>query len=90
METKFVCVSIDTLESIKNDILEIKNSLQNNTPIHPNKLPDWIKEKEVMELLGIKATSLYQLRKSGKLLASKTRPIFYSLNSVNEYLKSRI
>ena len=51
-------------------------------------LGDWIREQKVEELLDTKKTSLWKLRKAKKIIATQTRPIFYSLNSIIEYLKS--
>ncbi len=53
-------------------------------------LGDWIPEKKAEELLGQKKTSLWKLRKSKQLIASETRPIFYSLESIKTYIKNSV
>ncbi len=53
-------------------------------------LGDWIREKKVEELLDTKKTSLWKLRKAKKIIATETRPIFYSLISIKNYLQSTV
>jgi hypothetical protein len=55
--------------------------------IKPIKIEDWIPEKEAQTLLGLKATSLWALRKQGQLKSSKIgSKTFYSLKSIEKLL----
>lgn len=89
METKFALVQIESLENIQNDLEEIKLLLQKTKNSEKTKkIESWISQKEAMELLGVKETTLYKLRKSQKLRSTITRPIFYCLKSIEEYLEN--
>lgn len=68
---------------------EIKKLLSNQLETPPL-LGDWVSEGQVEKLLGKKKTSLYYLRKAGKLIATTTRPVFYSLASIKQYLESTV
>lgn len=88
MENKFILVSNESFEKLQNDISDLKALIQNSLiKGSGNKLENWITEKETMILLKTKKTTLYNLRKAGKLVSTNTRPIFYCLNSINEFLK---
>lgn len=51
------------------------------------RLQDWIDEKQAQTLLGLKTTTLWALRKTGKLTFSRLgNKIFYSLESINTLL----
>jgi hypothetical protein len=48
---------------------------------------DWIPEKEAQKLLGLKATSLWALRRKKKIAFSKVgSKTFYSLKSISKLL----
>jgi len=51
---------------------------------------DWIPEKEVKKLLGLNTTSLWKLRKEGKLEFSKPNnsAVYYSKESILNWLDS--
>lgn len=88
METKFALVQIESLENIQNDLAEIKSFLQKTKNTEKEKkIENWISQKEAMELLGVKETTLYKLRKSQKLRSTITRPIFYCVKSIQDYLE---
>lgn len=85
----------DIEAAIRNENPELAISiLQEIKKIPPKEEPpllgDWIREQKVEELLDTKKTSLWKLRKAKKIIATETRPIFYSLNSIKEYLKSTV
>jgi len=89
MEQNFALVKIERLENIYellNKILKNQetNACSNNNLLHG----EWINEKEAKELLGVKSTTLYKLRKSKQILATKTRPVFYNFASIKEYLNT--
>ena len=54
-------------------------------------LDDWIPEKEVKKLLGLSTTSLWKLRKEGKLEFSKPNnsTVYYSKESIQNWIESR-
>jgi len=53
------------------------------------RLQDWIVENEAQKLLGKKNTSLWSLRKSGKIIFSKVGgKTFYKLKSILDLLES--
>lgn len=52
-------------------------------------LGDWIPEDRAMELLRKGKTSLWKLRKAGLIIASNTKPLFYSIESLKSYLLNK-
>ena len=53
------------------------------------RLQDWMPEIEVQKLLGKKTTSLWSLRKSGKIISSKVGgKTFYKTKSIIDLLES--
>lgn len=53
-------------------------------------LDDWIPEKEVKKLLGLSTTSLWKLRKEGKLEFSKPNnsTVYYSKESIQQWIEA--
>jgi hypothetical protein len=88
MEQKYALVPIENLEKIQLMLNEINEKLKSPSSISDKNLTDWITEEEAMELLKCKTTSLYNLRRSNKIIATKTRPVFYSLKSIQSYFVS--
>jgi len=87
MQESFMLIPTDELNKIQQQLSELRFLiLQKQDPKETN-LGDWISQEKAIQLLGIKETSLYKLRKAGKLIATQTRPIFYSLQSIQSYLK---
>ncbi|HNW71954.1 MAG TPA: helix-turn-helix domain-containing protein [Candidatus Paceibacterota bacterium] len=57
-------------------------------PLSEPKLPGWLTETEVQQLLGCCTTKLWQLRSKKILKSSKLgSKTFYKLNSILEYLE---
>jgi hypothetical protein len=70
---------ITTLREIKSLVLEIKEK--------PKPLQEWVPENEVQKLLGLKATSLWGLRKNKKLIYAKIGSrIFYKRKSIEDLM----
>jgi hypothetical protein len=75
------------LKALESHILEIKELLTKPPELRPA-LSDWVPEEVAMQLLRKKKTALYYLRKSGNLVATGSRPVFYSMKSIEYYLNS--
>lgn len=72
----------DELNEKVDQLLQLYKSSGNSA-----KLTDWIPEKEAQQLLGLKETSMWSLRKSRKIISSKIgSKTFYSLKSVERLL----
>lgn len=71
-------------EKIFKELEEIKRllSAKQNSEL----IGDWITEERAMQLLRIGKTSIWKLRKKDLLVCTSTRPIFYSLSSIQAYL----
>jgi hypothetical protein len=89
MSQTFVMLPAEELTKINQQLSEIKLLIQKSLPGEQNHLGDWISQEETMKLLGVRETTLYKLRKDGSLIGTQTRPIFYSLKSIHNYLKNR-
>lgn len=88
MQQTFQLVPSEDLKKIFDEIAELKQIVLQRQEPKDSKLGDWISQKEAQELLGKKYTSLFKLRKDGSLISTKTRPIFYSLESIQRYLNN--
>lgn len=88
MQQSYVLIPETALRNIQSELAEIKTILLEKKGSSTPALKDWITQKEAMVLLGKKYTSLYKLRRDGQIIATSTRPIFYSLTSINKYLDS--
>lgn len=93
--SRHVIIDVETAKRIEKleaaiALLPIIRDMLLKQRIEATTLGDWIPEKKAEELLGQKKTSLWKLRKNGQLIASKTRPIFYSLESIKAYIKDSI
>ena len=86
MQQTFQLVSSEDLKKIFNEIASLKELVLQQQEPKTSPLGDWVHQKEAMRLLGKKYTSLYKLRKDGSLISTTTRPIFYSLKSLQGYL----
>lgn len=86
MEQKFALVKIESLENIYQLLNEIKKKLDKDDGTPTMSLKEWVTEEEAMVILKVKSTSLYKLRKSKQIIATKTRPVFYNLQSIKSYL----
>ena len=72
------------IEAIESKIDKI---LMGQSAEKASKIGDWISEQETQEILGLKKTSLWYLRKTKKLTYSKVgAKIFYSLKSIEKLL----
>lgn len=68
-----------SIQELKTLLLEIKGRAR--------ELTDWISEAEAQKLLDLKETSLWALRKRGKIVYSKIgSKTFYSLKSIEKLL----
>lgn len=82
---KLILVNQAILENIRKELTEIKQLLGNRR----SSTEDWIDEAEAQSLLAIKTTTLWKLRSANLIKSSKVgRKTFYSLASINAYLKS--
>lgn len=88
MQQTFQLVPSEDLKKLFDEIAELKQIVLQRQEPKASKLVDWISQKEAQDLLGKKYTSLFKLRKDGSLIATTTRPIFYSLESIQNYLNS--
>lgn len=88
MQQTFQLVPSEDLKKLFDEIAELKQIVLQRQEPKDSKLGDWISQKEAQDLLGKKHTSLFKLRKDGSLISTKTRPIFYSLESIQRYLNS--
>lgn len=73
------------IQKLETELIEIKALLQKPSEVKPS-LTDWIPEPEAIRILRKGKTSLYYLRKSGHLVYSDGKPIFYSLKSIQSFL----
>ena len=78
-------------EALENKIDLILSMLKTSTTDSFQHLDDWIPEKEVKKLLGLSTTSLWKLRKEGKLAFSKPNnsTVYYSKESIQKWIESR-
>jgi hypothetical protein len=79
----------------KDDLIEINRKLDQLIQLYSEEksgipgLGDWILEKEARNLLGKKGTSLWKLRKLGKLKYTKVGgKTFYSLQSIRQLIET--
>lgn len=84
---QFLLIPQEKLEDLEAKIQSICDSLEQGIRTPP-KINGWISESEAQSLLGLKATSLWALRKSKQLRFSKVgAKIFYCLDSIEKLLK---
>lgn len=75
------------LEEFTSELKEVKEIL-NEINQKPQRLTGWLTQAEAMELLDLKETSLWSLRKTRKIEYSKIgAKTFYSLTSIERYLE---
>jgi hypothetical protein len=89
MTQSFLLVPTEELNKMQQQLSELKLLIQQIPGLDQKQLGDWISQDKAIELLGVKETSLYKLRRDKQLVATQTRPIFYSLKSIQEYLKKK-
>jgi len=74
---------IDNLSKKIDGLIELVSKINK-----PQSLPDWISEKEAQQLLGLKNTSLWTLRKLRQVKYSKIGGrTFYNLESIKKLLE---
>lgn len=74
-------------DAVTSKIDELKKILQEQS-ISKSHLEKWLDEKSTQELLGLKTTTLWKLRKEGKLITSKIgAKTYYSVDSINILLE---
>ena len=78
---KFIAEACSHMPKLQ-ELLNLK--LETESP-----LGDWITEVKAMALLHKGKTSLWKLRKAGLIIASNTKPLFYSLESLKSYIKGK-
>ena len=82
-----VRISISEYEGILGELAELKKLVQNKQPIHPV-AEKWLTELQTQNILGKKTTSLWALRRKGKLKFSKIGgKIFYCAKSIERLLE---
>lgn len=82
MESHFL-LPLAKYDELNKELKEIKEAIKNP----PAVFLEWISEKETQHLLGLKATSLWALRKKKSIRYSKIGgKTFYNLPSIEKYL----
>jgi predicted DNA-binding transcriptional regulator AlpA len=78
-------------EALEGKIDLILSMLKKSTTDSFQHLDYWIPEKEVKKLLGLSTTSLWKLRKEGKLAFSKPNnsTVYYSKESIQKWIDAR-
>lgn len=75
------------IESLSRKIDRVRNIVQNLPSTHNLNLGDWITEEQAQELLQRRTTSLWDLRKRKKIIASKIgNRTYYDRKSIITYL----
>lgn len=78
----------DEMSQIQRRILEL---LQDGKPSNLPGIEDYISKEEAMRITGKKETTLWKLRKDGKIKAAKMgQEVFYSRKSIVEYLNKNL
>jgi hypothetical protein len=73
-------------EELTRRLDELENLLKNQK--ESIRLGDWVPEAEAQKMLGLKATSLWALRRHKKIRSSKIGcRTFYSLSSIERFLE---
>jgi hypothetical protein len=86
MDNNFILLPLSKFEELTKKLDELKFLIQDNIG-YSQRIDDWIPEKEAQQLLGLKATSLWALRKQGLIKYSKVgSKTFYSLKSIAKLL----
>ncbi len=84
--SQFLLIPQEKFDQLNNKIDELFAVLCQKNEL-PLKIEDWVPEAYAQKLLGLKKTSLWALRKKGKIIYSKVgSKIFYSKNSIEKLL----
>ena len=86
----FVLIPQKDFEEFTEIQKQILNHLHGNTSNLPG-IGDFIPKEEAERILGRKETTLWKLRKEGKIKSSKVgNEVFYSKSSILEYLTKNL
>lgn len=86
MDQQFLLIPQSKYEELRQKLDQIIEIIQENTG-RSQQIDDWIPEKEAQQPLGLKATSLWALRKQKLIKYSKVgSKTFYSLKSISKLL----
>lgn len=84
--SQFILIPQEKFEHLVHKIDELFVLLYQKNEL-PLKIEDWVPEAYAQKLLGLKKTSLWALRKKGKIIYSKIgSKIFYSRSSIEKML----
>lgn len=80
------------LEMMERKIDRLNHMVQNQPQTHTKDLGDWLDKEQTFELLGLRETSLWSLRKRKKLEFRKVgNRTFYSYKSILDFIeKSKV
>ena len=86
----FVVIHEDSLNELLENQKEIISVLSKDENSSAG-IGNWIPEKDAQRILGKKVTSLWSLRKRGKLISTKVgNKVFYSKASIIRFLESNM
>ncbi len=84
---EFVLLPRETLEELTRKV-DLLLKLVNENAGKSRKVGEWLPEVEVRSILNLKSTSLWMLRKSGKVKSKKIgRQVYYYKPSIENLLK---
>jgi hypothetical protein len=79
--------SLNEILKVQKEIISVLSKGENQSA----GIGDWIPEKEAQKILGKKVTSLWDLRKRGKLTFTKVgNKVFYSRNNIIKFMESNM
>jgi len=82
-----VLVPETVINELVEGIRELRSREYYTNTTSPINLKDWITEKDTQKLLGKKTTTLYNLRRQGKLVSTKNgNTTYYSMESIMKLL----
>lgn len=85
--SEFVLLPREILEELTKKVDQLLRLVSDNSG-RSRKLGDWLPESEVRSMLNLKATSLWSLRKSGKVKWKKIgRQVYYHRPSIEKLLE---
>lgn len=77
------------LDKLNRKVDRMNSILQHLPTNHQTHLEDWLDERQTQELLNRKTTSLWGLRKQGKIVFTHMNgAIYYSRQSILDYLEA--
>ena len=79
------------MHDIREEIIQLKNELEKPRVSEADQLSNhWMKNDEVLKLLGVTKKTLQSMRDDGRLLTSKLgETLFYKRDDVNHLYKSK-